>query len=100
MKYIISESRLKDFMINYLETLVERMELTKQRDFIVISNPIDENNWIDLMEYDYTDGRLWINSSLLKNFCDIFALDTEKAKDFFIKWFENKFEVKINFTES
>jgi hypothetical protein len=52
------------------------------------------------MEYDYTDGRLWINREFLKNFSDIFALGSEYAKNFITNWFENKFAVKASFTES
>ncbi len=96
MNYIISESRLHEFMSSYLDNY----QSSKHLDFILISQPIDEDNWTDLMEYDYTDGRLWINREFLKNFSDIFALGSEYAKNFITNWFENKFGVKASFTES
>jgi hypothetical protein len=97
MNYIISESRLHEFMSSYLDNY----QSSNHDSFIVISRKTEyEDEWTDFMEYDYTDGRLWINREFLKNFSDIFALGSEYAKNFITNWFENKFAVKASFTES
>ena len=101
MKYIITESRLHDFMTNYLNNMVSNNHEIFMDSFIVISPRVDEGHeWVDFMEYDYSDGRLWIERDFLSNFGDLFALDKEGSLDFIKKWFEDKFGVDIKYVES
>lgn len=102
MKYIISENRLTEFIISYLNSFVENKAVSYLDPFIVISqaNQGDDELWDDYMEYDYTDGRLWINKSFLKDFIDLFAFKgIEDARTSISKWFENKFDVEVKFVE-
>lgn len=103
MRYIISESRLHEFINEYLETFIESRAVSKFDSFILISEKIspEDDEWVDYMEYDYSDGRLWINQSFLKGFVDLFAFkDGESAQKFIKKWFEKKFGVKIKYCQS
>ena len=102
MKYIISENRLTEFIISYLNSFVENKAVSYLDPFIVISqaNQGDDELWDDYMEYDYTDGRLWINKIFLKDFIDLFAFKgIEDARTSISKWFENKFDVEVKFVE-
>ena len=101
MKYIISESRVFDFMRSYLDTFADTKAVSEPNPFIVIAQPSqgDDEQWDDYMEYDHTDGRLWINKSFLSQFCDIFGLNNQEARTFISDWFESRFEVKINFVD-
>lgn len=103
MKYIISEIRLNEFMKSYLESMLDTKAITTPDPYIIVSErPADENedeSWIDYMEYDHTDGRLWLMKEFLENFMDIFALEKEQAQEFISKWFEQKFDVEVNFVD-
>ncbi len=101
MKYIITESRMNEFMTNYLNNLLENYKVRTPYSFIVISPVIwDEDEWDEVMEYDFSDGRLWINEDIIQTFDDLFNLDKNASHDFIKNWFENQFDVKIKFVES
>ena len=102
MKYIISENRLNQFMLDYLEDLVGRKVVNRLHPYIVVSQQIGdgEDDWEDIMEFDHTDGRLWINRSFLKKMTDMFSLSGGRTKVLIKQWFENKFNVKVEFVES
>lgn len=103
MRYIISESRLHEFINQYLETFLESRAVSQFDSFIVVSEKIspEDDEWVDYMEYDSSDGRLWINQSFLKGFVDLFAFtDGESAQEFIKTWFEKKFGVKIKYCQS
>ena len=87
-------------MKSYLETFLETKSLVKMDSFIVISTRTDVDEWEDLMEYDYSDGRLWVYRNFVKNFQDLFPIDREQALEFIKNWFENKFDVLIEYTQS
>ena len=59
MKYIISENRLNQFIIDYLNNLIERKVVNRLHPYIVVSHQIGdgEDDWEDIMEFDHTDGR-------------------------------------------
>lgn len=101
MKYIIPESRLNKFLTTYLDSWVEDMAITRSSPFIIISRKIsgDEDDWEDYMEHDYIDGRLWVNRDLQRNLMDISNKNQEELKEFLGKWFENKFNVDVEFVE-
>ena len=52
------------------------------------------------MEYDYEDGRLYINSSFGHGFSDLFFNNDEEAYKFMSEWFENKFDVFVEYTQT
>jgi hypothetical protein len=101
MKYVISENRLNQFIIGYLNDIIERKVVNRLHPYIVISQRIgdDEDDWEDIIEFDHTDGRLWVNRNLQKMLTDMFALSQERMKVLLKQWFENKFNVKIEFVE-
>lgn len=101
MKYVISENRLNQFIIDYLNDIIERKVVNRLHPYIVISQRIgdDEDDWEDIIEFDHTDGRLWVNRNLQKMLTDMFALSQEKMKLLMKLWFENKFNVEVKFVE-
>ena len=70
-------------------------------DFIQISQKTgyDDNDWTDWMEYDFSDGRLWINNEFKRFMSDLFAMSVLDIIPFLTKWFENKFNVNVEYTE-
>lgn len=102
MKYIISESRLHEIITDYLDTFIQHKAVSHLSNYIVISqqNQGDDEIWADYMEYDYVDGRLWINREFLSNITDLFFKDKDDAKKFIANYFENKFGAEVKFVES
>ena len=101
MKYIITENRLNQFILDYLEDLVGRKVVNRLHPYIVVSQQIgaDEDDWEDIMEFDHTDGRLWVNRNFMKKLTDIFGLSTGRMKVLIKQFFQDKFNVKIEFVE-
>ena len=101
MKYIITESRLDKFLAKYLDSWVEDMAVTKSSPFIIISRKISpyEDDWEDSMEHDFTDGRLWVNRTLQRNLMDLSNKNEDELKEFLKKWFENKYDVDVEYVE-
>lgn len=101
MKYIITESRLDKFLAKYLDSWVEDMAVTKSSPFIIISRKISpyEEDWEDSMEHDFTDGRLWVNRTLQRNLMDLSNKNEDELKEFLKKWFENKYNVDVEYVE-
>jgi hypothetical protein len=52
------------------------------------------------MEYDSSDGRLYVHKPFFEKFSSWFPLDTEQAKSFIKDWFEDIYKVKIKYVES
>jgi hypothetical protein len=100
MKYIITESKLDEIRTNYLN---DRGGPTSFFDnFIIIYHPGDPDDIEDgiIMEYDYEDGRLYINSNFGHSFSDLFFQNDEEAYKFMSEWFENKFSVVVEFSQT
>ena len=102
MKYVISESRLYQFVNDYLNSFSEVKATTYLDSYIVISEPAQDESqtWEDYIEYDYSDGRLWINRDFLTNISDLSFNDKEKTMRFIAKWFDDKFDVKTKSIQS
>jgi len=102
MKYIITESRLHEIIKDYLDTFIEFKDVSYPSSYVVISQRAqtdDQDTWVDYMEYDYQDGRLWINKDFLTNIADLFFRDKKEASEFISEWFEEKFDVDVEFVE-
>jgi len=106
MKFIISENRLKDLKnklvkhkMNYLDSYVG--DVSKTRDFIILwGDKIEfEDNHEILFEYDYYDGRLYVNKELRHTFSSMFGDNREESDVIFKRWFENKFGVEVKFLD-
>ena len=103
MRYIISESRLNQFINEYLESFLKDKSINRILSLILVQeSPIaddDEEFPIDYIEYDYDDGRLWLNRNFLTNISDLFFKDNDDAIKFMTEWFENRFNVEVKFTQ-
>jgi len=101
MKIIIKESKIDMLMTEYLNSWVENTTILNYRDFILIQQKdgIDEDDWIDWMEYDFNDGRLWINNIFKKFMSDLFGKSVLDIFPIVTKWFEDKFNVKVEYSE-
>jgi hypothetical protein len=99
MKYIITESRLNDFITQYLNSWADSRYINNFDTFITITSR-DDDEYIDEgvdMEYDYEDGRLFVNKRFKNHFMDLFNKTTDEANTYFKNWFEYKFGEKVEF---
>lgn len=101
MNYIISENRLSHFIERYLDNFVKSKVFRTIDPYIVVSeiNPDDDNNFIDFMEHDRIDGRLWINKLFLESFMKLFAMDKQSSQKFISDWFSDRYGVQVKFVE-
>jgi hypothetical protein len=100
MKYIITETKLNDIRKDYIENRIGSDH--DFEEFIIVNYPFrgdDEDDEV-MMEYDHTDGRLWVNSSFGRGFADLFFPNDEEAYKFISEWFEWKYGVEVKFTQS
>lgn len=89
-------------MKNYLESFLGSKVIEDIDNFIVISQPSEDNesDWETYMEFAFEDGRLYVIEDFLRSFSDLFGLNEEETKNFIKDWFEYKFGVDINYVES
>lgn len=101
MKYIIKESKLNDLRKEYIENRIGSD--SDYDNFIIIYYPNGHDDDYDseiMMEYDSDDGRLYVNSSFGRGFSDLFFPNDEEAYKFISEWFEWKYGVNVEFTQS
>jgi len=102
MKIIISENKLRELQLQYLNGFLGN--ISDFDNFIIIYYPNygDEDDFESdvLMEYDYDDGRLYIDKTFLTNFSKIYFPNDDDAGPFIKDWFENEFGVDIDFMDS
>jgi len=94
MKIIIKESKLEMLMTEYLDSWVSTKSISKDHEFIVFHG--EEGD--DVMEYDGSDGVLWINQKTFDVLMDLFGKnidDVDEMLKFIGRWFENKFGVQV-----
>jgi hypothetical protein len=51
------------------------------------------------MEYDITDGRLYVSKRITKHLMDLFGKNEIDVRVFVAEWFGKKFNVDIEFVE-
>ena len=102
MKIIITENKLRELQLQYLNGFL--YNISNVDNFIIIYYPNygDEDDFESdvLMEYDYDDGRLYIDRTFLINFSKIYFPNDDDAGPFIKDWFENEFGVDIDFMDS
>ena len=99
MKIIIKENKIDMLMTEYLNSWVDSRKITEFDRFIVLENPIgEEENEVD-MEYDGEDGRLWTRQNFLYTLSDLFSKNYVDTMVFVGKFFEYKFGVEVNKVE-
>jgi hypothetical protein len=88
-------------MTTYLDDFLNHCSVHEVDSFIVVNynNPEPEIDDV-VMEYDSSDGRLYVDRSFLKTFVSWFPLDIEQTNSFIKDWFEDTFKVKIKYVES
>lgn len=101
MKYTISQQRLNDFKISYLDNISQNPAMLD--NFIVISRQ-DEGEDIEqdvIMEYDYEDGRLYVENSFFRRYHDMFFPNENywDVANFILTWFEKKFGVDVEYVD-
>ena len=102
MKIIITENKLRELQLQYLNNSIG--STSNFDNFIIIYYPNygDEDDFESdvLMEYDYDDGRLYIDKTFLTNFSKVYFPNDDDAGPFIKDWFENEFGVDIDFMDS
>jgi hypothetical protein len=100
MKYLISESRLQEFINRYFDNMMDQSIVLRNDPYIYLERPdSDEEDIFQYMEWDRTDGRLWINRIFLETVMDTFGFDKDQTRDLIGNWFEKEFDVKVKFFE-
>ena len=103
MKIIITEdqhSRLNNYVTEYLE---QQLNLKPSTDgnFIILwekyNNSVNDEDEDVAMEYDYSDGRLYIGLFLRRKLWWFPFKDKEELNQFLKNWFEKKFKVEVKF---
>ena len=100
MKIIITENKLRDLQLQYLNSSIGSE--SNFEEFIIIYHPgtVDEDEFDAMMEYDRTDGRLYIDKSFLDNFGKVYFPNEDDAGPFIKDWFEYQYGVDIKYMES
>ena len=103
MKFVITESQLdrvkskiNDLMLSELNRILD-YDRTSDSDFINIYSPERGPDFFVLMEFDHSDGRLFIDESFLDNFSSMYPLDMKQSAKFISDWFSKAFDVDVMF---
>jgi hypothetical protein len=94
MKYIITESQVKNMMWNYLNSV----------DYDILGGePVGEIIMLrkgtkDYHDYIYkTDDRvLFVETDIVTGFSGLFNIDEEESLNYIGDWFEDKYGVEVN----
>lgn len=87
-------------MTEYLNGWVESRTFHHSSPYLMIEEPSDEvGEWDIVMEYDTTDGRLWVGKKITKLLMDLFGKNQIETRVFVGEWFGNKFNVDVEFVE-
>lgn len=94
-RVIITESKIKKYVNDYLDDRFLNTAL-HTGSFIIVSDIYDVEEEPSL-EYDYEDGRLYINEMFLENINSIFPVGFEKSTELIKDWFESKYDVTVKY---
>ena len=103
MRYLILESKLDKFINEFLNDIYDNLHDDTYSDFIILREPFDdevEELGEIIMEFDYSDGRLYVLHSIINKMYSLFGLDREDAYKKVGEWFSDKFGVEISLIES
>jgi hypothetical protein len=101
MKVVITENKLRDIQLNYLNTM--RYDYSEFDNFKILYYPDNRDDYElseVMMEYDFEDFRLYIDSNFVKDFGLTYFPNEDDAQPFIRDWFEDKFGVKVKYVES
>lgn len=101
MKYIITESHFNQIIFRYLDILVSDKDVSRINPYIIIQEPnqLEYEIYDVIMEYDYSDGRLFVSKGMMNLLSNNFNLGEEPTKNFISKWFEDRYGVNVKFVE-
>jgi hypothetical protein len=99
MNYIITENRISELKTNFLDGYIDD-NVSLLSPYILIHNTGrgEFELYEPFFEFDYSDGRLFINSDVKETFISLFGSNTSDADEFISDWFTNKFDVIVEFT--
>ena len=103
MRYLISESKLNSLIFEFLNDIYNNSNVENFDNYIILREPFDydvEELGDIMMEYDYSDGRLYVIHPIIEKMYSLFGLDREDAYRKVGEWFTDKFDVKIFLIES
>lgn len=85
-------------MSDRLDSLKDECRLSRVNSFLVLykeSDDIFENNEEIIMEYDFSDGRLYFSEVRFRDFITWFPIAVDDAKKFVVDWFEKTYNVDV-----
>ena len=88
MKYVITESRLENFIFNWLENEYGDLKKFKHPSYEEV---FLERNGMFKMAYISRSKRLYVKNEIWDFVRDMFSLDNEETGELFTKWGNNKF---------
>ena len=99
MNYIITENRISELKTNFLDGYIDDNVSRLDSYLLILNNGEGEFELYEpFFEFDYSDGRLFINSDIRETFISLFGSNTSDADEFISDWFSNKFNVIVEFT--
>jgi hypothetical protein len=100
MNYIVPQNRLKNLMTSFLDDKLVG-SVSEVDGFIILYYYDSNDDYYDsevLMEFDSEDGRLYIDKSFVDTFDSLFPFGNSQSS--IKEWFENTFDVTIEYVES
>jgi hypothetical protein len=95
MKYIITESMAKKMAFESIKDKIAElnMDRTLMYNFIIYSLRDEDDIGVNsvIIEYDYEDGRLYVDPKPFEFILSMFGMDNNQddTKQFFMDWFEH-----------
>jgi hypothetical protein len=96
MKILIKENKLKDLSKKYIWKELSDLEHYNMDSFILVHDGVDDEDSDVVLEYDFYDGRLYINGDWMKLISNLLPIDKKTIESLVDEWFENKFDVSVN----
>ncbi len=103
MKYIITESKLDMLMTNYMDNFLASKKVSDGGDVLIIYDDLGEDYEFEeevSINYTYDDSEMSIRMDLINMFTSMFSCDIEQAKEFIKNWFENKFNLEVEYVDT
>lgn len=104
MKYLINESMAKKMAFEGIKDVFIELDLErKEFDSFIVYSTIDEADFgYDnvVIEYDYEDGRLYVEPRYFENMLSLFGYNTiDEQKEIFEGWFYSWEGIKPQYVE-
>lgn len=98
MKYTIDNDRLRELMINVLETKISGKGSSRTDSYDIIWDETYDDNYDGvLFEYDNNDGRLYISGEFFYDFYTLFPFGPVHVEHLIKDWYESKFNVDVKY---